>query len=193
MVTEEFETQSQEEKRFTEPIYKEWFKTKTSAGFIALNPYLLGKENEYVGKVGVDIGKVDPSNNSVVSATQCWVDAIELCVYLNAICYHHHLNLYPKRYGVNSPSSFISFGGSGEVSRVIKIEQWGSNKDNEGKEHEYAWKCAHFKGKRTETGAIEPIYNESIRMDMIKRNRSQLLVMHYRLDAEIKAAISSAS
>lgn len=179
------EDHSESAKTTTPPFYKEWFRSSSSAGFISLTPWLVDATGRPVGKVVVDIGSVSPSNNEVLSNTKCYVDAVDLAVYLRAVVNRTAENLYPQRSGTFSPESFIMFGGTaGEnpVARVFKIEHWGANSGNAGNGDAFVWKCGHFEGKVSDTGAIQPIYDKAIRSDMIKRTRLAMHTISYKLD-----------
>lgn len=181
-----YEVRPTSEKSFDPPFYKEWFKTRTAAGFISLTPWLNNAETgEPVGRIVIDIGSVD-SNNAVSSSTKCYVDAIDLAVYLRAVATGTGRSLYPQRAGVYSPESYVTFGGTPgttPVARVFKIEWWGAKKDEPGSpDNGFVWKCGHFDGKVTDQGAIQPLYDKPKSGDMIKRTRQQMHLISYRLD-----------
>lgn len=176
---------------FEPPIYKEWFKTRTSAGFISLTPWFNSADGKPVGKLVVDIGSVD-GNNAVSSSTKCYVDAVDLAIYLRSVVNGSATSLYPRRTGVYSPESFVVFGGTpGDtpVARVLKIEWWGANAKNAdeiGPDNGFVWKTGHFDGKVTDQGAIQPIYDKPRSGDMIKRTRQQMHTISYRLDLALQ-------
>ncbi len=169
---------------FETPIYKEWFRSKTAAGFIAITPWFDGKDGKAVGKVVVEIGTVK-SDNTIGSATKCYVEAIDLAVYLRAVVNGSGEKIYKARQGVYSPESFVTFGGSAgsdPTARVFKIEWWGSNKEKAGDPSGFVWKCGHFAGKVQNSGAIMPDYTKPKSGDMIRRSRLEMHTISYKLD-----------
>lgn len=179
-IAELFETavQSTESVGFDQPLYKEWFRTKTASGFLSITPWKAAR------KVIVEIGSVD-SNNAVSSATKCYVNAFDLALYLRLLTNGQAQSLYPVRQGVHTPESFIVFGGTPgapPIARVFKIEYWGASKDNTGDPNGFVWKCGHFDGQVTDSGAIQPIYSKPRSGDMIKRTRLQMAYISGLMD-----------
>ena len=169
---------------YSPAFYKEWFKSGTNAGFIGMTPWLESEESQSINKIIIDIGKLDPNNN-VTSNTKFYLKTVELAVYMRSVVAQTAEQFYPKRSGVYSPESFISYGGTASaepVARVFKIEWWGSNKDSAGDNKAFAFKCGHFKGKVSNTGAIEPDFNSPISNNMIRRTRLEVNKMSYLLD-----------
>lgn len=180
----------------TPALYKEWFRSSTSAGFISITPWFVDNNNSPVGKVIVDIGSVDPTNNEVQSNTKCYVDAVDLAVYLRAVVGGNAETLYPVRNSVFSPESFVTFGGTASpepIARVFKVEYWGANGQSEGNGNAFAWKCGHFVGNVTNTGAIQPQYDKAIRLDTIRRTRLQMATISYKLDLALAGFAASRS
>lgn len=169
---------------FTEPIFKKWFKTSSAAGFLSITPWDGG--NKFV----VDIGATDPSGGSVKSSTKCFVDPVELGLYLQSVVNNSAVDLYPKRSGCPSSESFIGFGGSGTVSRVFKVHYWGAKSDVEGTRSGFAWKCGHFEGTVSNSGAIQPNYDKQLSTDMIKVSLLEMHEIEYRLRMYITAKFS---
>lgn len=174
-------------------LYKSWFRTKTSAGLINISPWFWDGDQKPVGKMSVEIAKVDPNNQGtkVLSSTKCYVDAIDLAVYLRAVATGNAKALFPKKSGTYSPESFMVFGGSTKgtapVARVLKIEWWGASaKNGEGDEGAFQWKCGHFEGRVSGTGAIEPDFSKPLSQDMIKRTRLQMAEISYRMDLALQ-------
>jgi hypothetical protein len=163
---------------FEQPLYKEWFKTKAASGFISITPWRTAR------KVVVEIGSIG-ADNSVTSATKCYVDAFDLALYLRMVTLGRGDLLYPKRHGVYSPESFIQFGGSAgatPIARVFKVEFWGANSENIGDPTGFAWKCGHFDGTVTDSGAIQPNYSKPRSGDKIKRTRLQMAEISSKMD-----------
>lgn len=162
-------------------VYKKWFKAGSNAGFISVSAWWDAQ------KFTVDIGSVDPNSNAVKSSTKCFVDMVQLGVYLRSIVQNNAVELYPLRSQCPSPESFVAFGGSGETSRVFKIHYWGAGKDKDGKSvvgnsGGFAWKCGHFVGKVGPQGQIEPVWNERKSADMIRVSRLEMHELSYRVD-----------
>lgn len=168
-------------KEFANPVYKKWFKAGGNAGFISIEPWLAGQ------KFVVDIGKVDPNTNKVVSSTKCWVNAVLLVNYLNLVNNDKGKEFFPPRGDCPSPESFVSYGGSGSppVARVFKVHWWGAKKDSEGDPKGFAWKCGHFKGVTTNTGAIKPQYDSLESADLIKVSRLEMQEIGLRLNVSL--------
>lgn len=172
---------------FDSPLYKEWFKTKTTAGFISIVPWFYDNNGKPVNKVVVDIGTVSPTSNTVESATKCYLDAISLATYLDLVVKHPQIAVeaYPMnkwRAGLNSPAGYIAYGGSGSVARIFKIEYYGANKESIGTPGVFQWKCGHFEGKTTSSGAIQPDFSKPLSQNMIRRTLVQMAEISYRLN-----------
>lgn len=160
---------------FDGELYKKWFKAGGQAGFLSITPFR--RDDRFVGRFIVDVGKVNPNNNSIQSSTKCYVDAVQFLTYLSSVNAGTAKDLFWKRNGTNSPESFVAYGGSAgadPVARVFKIEYWGATKDTIGDNKGFAWKCGHFKGNVTGTGAITAIMSEPIGTDMIKVSRLEM-------------------
>lgn len=166
----------EDNKKYSPELYKKWFKAGNSAGFISITPWYEAR------KLTIDIGSVDPNTNAVLSATKCFVDMIDFAVYLRAVVAGRAKELYPKRDQCPSPESFISFGGSGDTSKVFKIHYWGASAESQGTEGSFAFKCGHFGGKVTNTGAIIPNFQERKSANMIKMNLLELHELAVRVD-----------
>lgn len=178
---------------FEQPIYKEWFKSSKAAGFISITPWLTGKDGSSVGKLIVDIGSLD-NQNKVISNTKCYVNAIDLAVYMRSVVSKDAAALYPKRTGTHSAESFVVFGGTAKenpIARVFKIEHWGANKDSEGQDSAFVWKCGHFKGKVQNSGAIMPDYANPLSGDMIRRTRAEMHIISYRIDLALTSWVAN--
>ena len=169
------ETSAMSPKIESTEFYKKWFKTSTQAGFISLSTWL------DAGKVVVDIGKLG-GDSKVSSSTKCFVDAFDLITYLHCVVHGTSTELFPKRSQCPSPESFVSFGGSGTISRVFKIHYWGAKTDSDGDPKGFAWKCGHFEGKVSATGAIEPNWSAQKSADMIKVTRLEMHTMYHKLN-----------
>lgn len=175
---------STDNKDFAPEIYKKWFKTSSFGGFLSISPWLDG------GKWTIDIGAVD-SSSKPTSNTKCFVDAVAFNTYLTEVVAGRGYGVYPKRAGLASPESFISYGGSEVkgrlISRVFKAHWWGASADNEGDQSAFVFKCGHFEGKRTDSGAITPDLSSALSTDMIKVTRVEFTEIAYRLDVQLRA------
>lgn len=178
----------------TPALYKEWFRSSSAAGFISITPWFVDSDGSPVGKLVIDVGSVDPGTNEVQSNTKCYVDAVDLAVYLRSVVSETAERLYPVRSGVFSPESYIAFGGTANpdpVARVFKIEYWNSNASGAGNPDAFAWKCGHFVGKVSNTGAIQPQYDKMIRNDTIRRTRLQMATISYKVDLALAGFAAS--
>lgn len=178
----------------TPALYKEWFRSSSAAGFISITPWFVDGDGSPVGKFVIDIGSVDPKTNEALSNTKCYVDAIELGVFLRAVATGNATDLYPIRSGVFSPESYIAFGGTANpdpIARVFKVEYWGANAGSPGNADAFVWKCGHFVGTVSNTGAIQPQYDKAIRSDMIRRTRLQMAMISYKVDLALVGFASS--
>lgn len=158
----------QKKKEFEQPIYKEWFKTNSAAGFITITPWLTAR------KLVLDIGSVDPNSNKVTSNTQFYVNALDLHTYLQSVINGSAVEIYPKRSQCPSPESFVAFGASGTDSRVLKVHYWGAGSDKDGDPNGFAWKVGLFGGKKSASGAVEPQWNDIKSRDQIRRSRLEM-------------------
>lgn len=160
-------------------LYKKWFKAGGQSGFLSITPFTKA------ARFTIDIGKINPDNGSVQSHTQCWIDGVDLSVYLNSVVNGTAVDLFPQRGQCPSPESFITYGGSAKASpviaRVFKTHYWGAKKDNIGDPKGFAWKCGHFEGRATDTGAIEPIFDKPIGADMIRVSRLEMTEIALRV------------
>lgn len=181
IVPEEEAQHAQEQ--YDKELYKKWFKAGGQAGFLSITPFR--RNGRFVGRFIVDVGKVDPNNNSPISSTKCYIDAIQLAVYLRSVFSGNADTLFPKRGGTNSDESFLAYGGSpgdNPIARVFKIEHWGATRDNPGNGNGFAWKCGHFKGNVTPTGAITADMSEPLSTDMIKVTRIEMAEIYERVN-----------
>jgi len=172
-----------EVREFTTELFKHWFKAAGNAGFMSITPW------EAAGKFTIDIGKVNPGTDAVMSNTKCFVDGVLLNTYLRSIVNGKADLLYPKRPQCPSNESLVVYGGSPakKESRIFKVHHWGAKADSAGSPSGFAWKCGLFGGKVSDTGAIEPDWNDRKSADMIRISRQQMHEIQYRLDVELRS------
>lgn len=172
---------NEQPKKFSKEIYKKWFKAGSNSGFLSITPSLA------IGKWTIDIGSVDPNSNEVKSNTKCYVNPVQFNTYLRSVVAGTAKDLYPKRSQCPSPESYVSFGGSNNLSRVFKVHYWGAGPDKEGTPGGFAWKTGLFGGKTTSTGAIEPDWSDRKSADMIKVSLLEMNEIAYVLDIELRS------
>ena len=185
-VVETAEPANNTDKKFEKELYKKWFKAGNQSGFISITPWYSA------AKAAIDIGSVNPDTKAVKSSTKCFVSMVDFAVYLRAIVNCQAETLYPKRDQCPSPESYVSYGASGDLSRVFKVHYWGAGSDSEGDPRAFAFKCGHFGGKVTQSGATIPDFKDRKSADMIKISRLELHEISYRLDlAMIRYAVTN--
>lgn len=168
-----------EDKQFEDVIiYKHWFKTKSRGGFLSI------KDALDIGKVVIDIGATK-ADGTFEGATQCYIDSVGLAVYLRAITGNYADELYPadEKANLPTPEAIAIFGGGERdgkvISRVFKAHQ-GDNPAH------FFWKCGHFKGNKTASGAIIPQeMDKPLSVNSIRVTRKQIAEISYRLDLAI--------
>lgn len=166
-------------KKFEEELYKKWFKSSNASGFISITPWY------DAAKLAIDIGSVDPNTKKNISSTKCFVDMVDFSVYLNAVLNGQGEKLFPKRDQCPSPESFVSFGASADLSRVFKVHYWGADTDKEGDSRAFVFKCGHFGGTVTNTGATIPNFKDRKSANMIKVTRLELAEIAVRVQATL--------
>ena len=75
-------------KQFTTELYKKWFRSKTSSGFLAIKPWFEGM------KFKIDIGKTAPEGK-LISSTNVYLDAFDFAAYLKSIANGTAVTNYP--------------------------------------------------------------------------------------------------
>jgi hypothetical protein len=176
-----------ETKQYRDPIYKQWFKTKERSGFLSISPWL--EANKFI----VDIGEAG-ADGKLKGSTACYVDAITLSLYCKSVYDLTAKDLYPAnaKNGVPTDEALTIYGGSKPsgkvVSRVFKIHHW-----QKGQEYDlsaFTWKCGHFEGRESASGAFMPDLNKPISVNSIKVNRLQMAEIAYRMNIHITAHAS---
>jgi hypothetical protein len=139
-----------------ETLYKKWHKT----GFISISYW------SKADRIVIEIGSLE-SSGSLKSATKCFVPAPQFLAYLRSEINDTLDVIYP---GFNANGHSFYGGGdtpTGVVARVFKITHWmGKNQAVDTTSR--AFKCGHFKGKRTDQGAVTPDYSQVISANSIK-------------------------
>lgn len=180
-----------EERDYGEDLYKKWFRTGSSGGFLSLRPWW------DAGKLSVDIGEIDASGG-LRGHTNVWVGVITLSVYLQAVAGGADSVLYPANAKAGLPSpGMVYYGGamtdSGPVSRILKVHHWmhGEGEEATFDPNGFVWKTGIFEGRRSSTGAFIPDMSRPPRSsNMIKATRLEMAEMAYRLDVGIRAYAS---
>lgn len=158
-----------------EVLHKRWHKT----GFISIGFWPKGE------KVVIEIGSVVDSK--LVSATKCYVPAVNFLAYLRAEI-NDTLELF---YPTFEEKGLSFFGGGntakGVVSRIVKLSYY-KNRDNTLDKEARGFTALHFAGQFGKDGLVEPIYNSKISANSIKISMAELSIIfelvRSRFDAE---------
>lgn len=181
---------SQDDKpKYSNTLYKKWFKSKTQSGFVAIKPWFEGM------KFSVDIGKTNPSGK-LESNTNCFVDAVDFSAYLRSIANGTALANFPANERLNLPyaESFVSYGGAmtaagNPISRIFKCQYWtnGDVVDT----NNFVWKSGHFKARKSDTGAFIPDMKSPLSVDSIKVSRQDIVSISYLCDLSLVSFVSN--
>lgn len=180
------------EKKFTDPIYKKWFRTKDRSGFISVVPWFDDERN--IAKFNIDIGEADPSSGKLISSTNAFVDAFKLGTFLHSVANGSaKLNFGVRKKKTNgewgndpdfpTDESVSFYGGSGELARVFRIHYWQTSDGFDSKA--FVFKAGHFEGRQSANGAIIPDMSKNISRNSIKVTRPELAEMSYIIDLEM--------
>jgi hypothetical protein len=177
---------SDDKPKYSNTLYKKWFKSKSQSGFVSIRPWFQGM------KFSIDIGKTNPSGK-LESSTNCFVDAVDFAAYLRAIVTGNAVNNFPAndRMGTSTPESFVSYGGSSAdgqpISRIFKAQYWqsGDNVDPSA----FMWKIGHFKARKSDSGAFIPDMKSPISVDSIKVTRQDIVSISYLLDLALTSHV----
>lgn len=171
---------SEGNKNFSKELYKHWFKTKDRGGFLSISPWL------EANKLTIDIGEIVGGK---VTNTKVYANMMELYAYVRAVSEGKGVEKYPGGTTSNTnPETYSSFGGSikggNPVSRILKIEYWNQGKDTSS----FAWKTGHFKGRKTDSGAILPVdMGSPISANLIKIPRIEMDKIYHLLHFTIQS------
>lgn len=181
--------QEDDKPKYTNNLYKKWFKSKTQSGFVSIRPWFQGM------KFSIDIGKTNPSGK-LESNTNCFVDAIDFAAYLRSIVTNTATFNFPanERLGLTTPESFVSYGGttlqSGQqISRIFKCQYWQSGDSLDSSS--FIWKSGHFKARKSDTGAFIPDMKSPLSVDSIKVTRQEIVSISYLLDMSLISYVTN--
>lgn len=135
----------------------------------------------------VEIGSIDPKTKKSISVTSCYVAGYKLATYLQAISQGTGALLYPeypKDFDRKLPESFAVYGGGrskeGPISRIFKIHYWMKN--DKPQLDRFAWKCGHFTGKESDTGAFIADRSKPLSADLIMVPRQEMAEISFLLN-----------
>ncbi len=160
-----------EEKKYADPLFKHVFKTKSFGGFLSIYPFDQGS------KFNIQIGELD-ADNKLVQVTSTYVEYVLLGAYLKAVVLGREKEAFtpPKI----EPGTLQVFGGGNvdgnDVARVLKVDP------PSGEANSFNWKCGHFKGRKTSTGAYIPDMSSPIQTNYIKISRQTMHEISYIID-----------
>jgi len=173
------------DKKYEDDLYKKWFKTGSKQGFLSIRTWLPA------GKIVVDIGET--GEGTLKGSTACFTNAVDLATYVQAVYDGRGSQLYPAntKTGVPSPEGYVYYGGTASdknyngapVSRVLKIHHWQNGIGDAASydSNAFVWKCGHFKGKVTGTGAIIPDMKSPLSVNSIKVTRQEMALISTRM------------
>ena len=154
-------------------VFKKWFRTKDKQGFCTIGEWF------GAGKVTIDIGEVVGE----VKATKCYVDAYDFLTWAKSVRDRTAAELYPERDQCPTPESFVSFGGSGDISRIFKAHWWNDGqRGDKDPSRGFVFKCGHFKGTEMGSGGIKPDFSQVISMNMIKMTHLEVATAANKLE-----------
>lgn len=187
---ESLDSDNQDDKpKYTNTLYKKWFKSKTQSGFVSIRPWFQGM------KFSIDIGKTNASGK-LESNTNCFVDAIDFAAYLKAITNGTAALNFPanERLGLATPEAYVSYGGTmtaagQSISRIFKCQYWqsGDNVDTSA----FIWKAGHFKARKSDSGAFIPDMKSPLSVDSIKVTRQDIVSISYLLDLSLVSHVTN--
>lgn len=181
-IDDSMEHVSDDKPKYTNTLYKKWFKSKTQSGFVSIRPWFQGM------KFSVDIGKTN-ADGKLDSSTNCFLDAVDFAAYLKAITTGTAVSNFPAndRMGTSTPESFVAYGGAvvnnQPISRIFKSQYWqsGENVDPSA----FMWKVGHFKARKSDSGAFIPDMKSPLSVDSIKISRQEIVSISYLLDLSL--------
>jgi hypothetical protein len=150
-------------------LYKKWHR----AGFISVGYW------PHADRFFIEIGSLDRSTGKLNSATKCFVPVTQFLAYLHAEVHGTMPIIFPDSF----------YGGSTvdgrSVSRVFKLAYWTSQGQPDSTAR--AFKCGHFEGIRTDSGAIKPDLKKMISMDLIKMTLAEIADLYQTLTLAVVA------
>lgn len=175
--------------KYSNTLYKKWFRSKTQSGFIAIKPWFDGM------KFSIDIGKTN-SSGKLESSTNCFVDAVDFAAYLRSICHGNAVINFPanERLNLTYPESFVSYGGTmtssgNPLSRIFKA-QYYTNGDTVDTSN-FIWKAGHFKARKSDTGAFIPDMKSPLSVDFIRISRQDIVSISYLCDLALMSYVTN--
>jgi hypothetical protein len=161
-------------------VFKQWHRK----GFISFGLWHAAK------KVMVEIGSISGSNE-LTGATKCYVPLPGFMAYLHADIYGLTDRLFPQFAdkgmgwygGGNNPT------GPGVISRIVKIEPWWKDFNNNLDPTSRTIKCGHYEGIRGSQGAIQPNRDKpQLSANQTKMTMAQMAELYYNLNRAITVA-----
>lgn len=127
-------------------------------------------------KVVIDIGEFG-KDNKLTSNTKCYVDLLPFYTYLSA----EHDDRITKVYPSFDKDGYSIFGGSANIARIWKSHWWmnGDTPDYGAR----VFKCGHFKGKPSSTGAVIADMSQPLSLSSIKLSLEELDHVYHSLNA----------
>jgi hypothetical protein len=184
---DETDLDNNSEKKYNNPLYKKWFKSKSQSGFLSLTPW-----NEAL-KLKIDIGKTS-SDGKLLSSTQVFVNYIDFAAYLRSIMNGTAPTIYKAndRMGIPTDEGFVSYGGAildgKPVSRIFKSHYWSNGESHDSSS--FVWKTGHFSARKSESGAFIPDLKSPISVDSIKVSKQDISSISYILDLSLISHVS---
>lgn len=152
-------------------LWKKWSMAGGVGRFLSVSTW------NYAAMVSVDIGET--KEGTLTGHTKVWANMLELTTFLEAVRDGRGTTLYPTRSGLETPESFIHYGGgktaSGPVSRVLKVHHWKVKDVYDSSA--FAWKCGHFEAKTTASGAFIPNMGKPLTVHSIKMSRIEMATL----------------
>lgn len=184
---ENVKSSSEEQKSYSQDLYKKWFRSKTQNGFLSIKPWMEAL------KLKIDIGKTSP-DGKLISSTNVFVDTIDFAAYLKSIVSGTSKEIYTvnEKMGLPSLESFASYGGAKidgkPVSRIFKAHYWTNGESFD--ETCFVWKCGHFNARVSDTGAFIPDMKNPLSVDFIKVTRQDISSISYIVDLAMVSYVS---
>jgi hypothetical protein len=186
---ESLDPSSDDKPKYSNTLYKKWFRSKTQSGFVAIKPWFEGM------KFSVDIGRTNQSGK-LESNTNCFVDAVDFSAYLRSIANGSATANFPAndRLSLPHPESFVSYGGAmtsagHPISRIFKCQYWTNGDVIDI--NNFVWKSGHFKARKSDTGAFIPDMKSPLSVDSIKVSRQDIASISYLCDLSLVSFVSN--
>lgn len=186
---ESIDISSDDSPKYTNTLYKKWFRSKNQSGFLAIKPWFEGM------KFSIDIGKTNQSGK-LESSTNCFVDAVDFAAYLRSVYNGNAVVNFPanERLNLAYPESFVSYGGTmtssgSPISRIFKI-QYYTNGDVVDTNN-FIWKVGHFKARKSDTGAFIPDMKSPLSVDNIRVSRQDIASISYLCDLALTSYVTN--